>query len=216
MKLGIEKPGSWGSHTSRISAPLVRCRHRGPSVRPKFNRDVVVLLVSLALEPLFRRERARVAPLGSKPVPRKYPAMVLLLEKLIKIDIHRLVQNDCWAATVGEYRLELNPIRNGANYFLTLNVNGVRTTRRWMLSNRPIRGRLQRGGSIPWDKSEVWYVHSANGRRCSHLYINAATCLIGTRDEHGARYRGNCLSGKKRQAEKLFREALHAIRRNKS
>ena len=26
MKLGIEKPGSWG-HTSRISAPLVRCRH---------------------------------------------------------------------------------------------------------------------------------------------------------------------------------------------
>jgi hypothetical protein len=142
--------------------------------------------------------------------------MVLLLEKLIKIDIHRLVQNDCWAATVGEYRLELNPIRNGANYFLTLNVNGVRTTRRWMLSNRPIRGRLQRGGSIPWDKSEVWYVHSANGRRCSHLYINAATCLIGTRDEHGARYRGNCLSAKKRQAEKLFREALHAIRRNKS
>ena len=155
-------------------------------------------------------------PLGSKPVPRKYPAMVLLLEKLIKIDIHRLVRNDCWAATVGDYRLELNPIRSGANYFLALNVNDVPTSRRWMLSTRPIRGRLQRGGRIPWDKSEVWYVHSANGRRCSHLYINAATCLIGTRDEHGARYRGNCLSGKKRQAEKLFREALHAIRRNKS
>ena len=97
--------------------------------------------------------------------------MVLLLEKLIKIDIHRLVRNDCWAATVGDYRLELNPIRSGANYFLTLNVNDVPTPRRWMLSTRPIRGRLQRGGSIPWDKSEVWYVHSANGRRRSHLYI---------------------------------------------
>ena len=141
--------------------------------------------------------------------------MVLLLEKLIKIDIHRLVQNDYWAATVGDYRLELNPIRSGANYFLTLNVNDVPTPRRWMLSNRPIRGRLQRGGSIPWDKSEVWYVHSANGRRRTHLYIDATTCSIGTRDEHGARYRGNCLSAKKRQAEKLFREALHAIRRNR-
>ena len=188
---------------------------------PGSTGDVVVLLVSLALrrgfEPLFRRERARVATVGFETrVPRKYPAMVLLLEKLIKIDIHRLVQNDYWAATVGDYRLELNPIRSGANYFLTLNVNDVPTTRRWMLSTRPIRGRLQRGGSIPWDKSEVWYVHSANGRRCSHLYIDAATCLIGTRDEHGARYRGNCLSAKKRQAEKLFREALHAIRRNKS
>jgi hypothetical protein len=142
--------------------------------------------------------------------------MVLLLEKLIKIDIHRLVQNDYWAATVGDYRLELNPTRNGANYFLTLNVNDVRTPRRWMLSTRPIRGRLQRGGRIPWDNSEVWYVHSANGRRCSHLYINAATCSIGTRDEHGARYRGNCLSAKKREAEKRVREALHAIRRNRS
>ena len=59
-----------------------------------------------------------------------------------------------------------------------------------MLSTRPIWGRLQRGGNIPWDKSEVWYVHSANGRRCAHLYIDAATCSIGTRDEHGARYRG--------------------------
>jgi len=39
---------------------------------------------------------------------------------------------------------------------------------------------------------------------------------VAPRDEHGARYRGNCLSAKKRQAEKLFREALHAIRRNKS
>ena len=142
--------------------------------------------------------------------------MVLLLEKLIKIDIHRLVRNDYWAATVGDYRLELNPIRSGSNYFLTLNVNDVPTSRRWMLSTRPIRGRLQRGGSIPWDNSEVWYVHSANGRRRSHLYIDAATCSIGTRDEHGARYRGNCLSAKKRQAEKLFREALHAIRRKKS
>jgi hypothetical protein len=147
---------------------------------------------------------------------RKYPAMVLLLEKLIKIDIHRLVRNDYWAATVGDYRFELNPIRSGANYFLALNVNDVPTTRRWMLSTRPIRGRLQRGGSIPWDKSEVWYVHSANGRRCSHLYIDAGTGSIGTRDEHGARYRGNCLSAKKREAEKRFREALHAIRRNKS
>ena len=51
--------------------------------------------------------------------------MVLLLEKLIKIDIHRLVQNDYWAATVGDYRLELNPIRSGANYFLTLSFEDV-------------------------------------------------------------------------------------------
>ena len=92
------------------------------------------------LIPLFRCEKARSQRLGSKPVPRKYPAMVLLLEKLIKIDIHRLVRNDCWAATVGDYRLELNPTRNGANYFLTLNVNDVPTPRRWMLSTRPIRG----------------------------------------------------------------------------
>ena len=36
MKLGIEKPGSWG-HTSRISAPLPGA-DTGPSVRPRFNR----------------------------------------------------------------------------------------------------------------------------------------------------------------------------------
>ena len=42
MKLGIEKPGSWG-HTSRISAPLVRCRHRGLLFGPGSTGDVVVL-----------------------------------------------------------------------------------------------------------------------------------------------------------------------------
>ena len=62
MKLGIEKPGSCG-HTSRISAPLPGA-DTGLLFGPGSTGDVVVLLVSLALEPLFRRERARVATVG--------------------------------------------------------------------------------------------------------------------------------------------------------
>jgi hypothetical protein len=86
--------------------------------------------------------------------------MVLLLEQLIKIDIHQLVKNDYWCGTVGNYRLELNPLRDEKNYFLTLDVNGVRTPKQWMLSSRPIRGRLHRGGCIPWDRNKffMWLV----------------------------------------------------------
>jgi hypothetical protein len=138
--------------------------------------------------------------------------MVLLLEELIKIDIHRLVKNDYWSGTVGDYRLELNPISDGKDYFLALNVNGVRTPQRWMLSTRPIRGRLQRGGRVPWDRSEVWYVHGRDGRRYCHLYIDPVSHQIGTRHDHGARYRCNCLSRKQRQAEKRFREEIKAIK----
>jgi hypothetical protein len=138
--------------------------------------------------------------------------MVLLLQELIRIDIHRLVRNDYWSATVGSYRLELNPVSYGKNYFLVLDVNGVRTSQRWILSTRPIRGRLQRGGKIPWDKSEVWYVHGNDGRRYCHLYIDAGTHRIGTRRDHQARYRCNCLSAKQRKAGKEFRQALKAIR----
>jgi hypothetical protein len=140
-------------------------------------------------------------------------SMVLSLEELIKIDIHQLVKNDYWCGTVGNHRLELNPVRDEKNYFLALDVNGMRTPKRWLLSTRPIRGRLQRGGSIPWDRNEVFYVVGADGRRCSYLYINAATREIGTRHDHRARYRCNCLSAKKRQAEKQFREAVKQIRK---
>ena len=59
MKLGIEKPGSCG-HTSRISAPLPGA-DTGLLFGPGSTGDS---LVSLALEPLFRRERARVATVG--------------------------------------------------------------------------------------------------------------------------------------------------------
>jgi hypothetical protein len=143
-------------------------------------------------------------------------SMVLLLEQLIKIDIHQLVKNDYWCGTVGNYRLELNPVRDEKNYFLTLDVNGMRTPKHWMLSTRPIRGRLQRGRRVPWDKNEVFYVVGADGRRCSYLYINPATDEIGTRHDHRARYRCNCLSAKKRRDEKAFRTAMQQIRNGKS
>jgi hypothetical protein len=139
--------------------------------------------------------------------------MVLLLEKLIKIDIHRLVRNDYWAGIVDGYKLELNPVRSGETYFLMLDVNGSRAPQRWMLSTRSIRGRLWRGGRIPWG-SEVWYVHGANNKRRRFLYINAATCEIGTRDDHGARYRCCCLSHKQWLAHKRFRDTLKEIRRS--
>jgi hypothetical protein len=142
--------------------------------------------------------------------------MVLLLEQLIKIDIHQLVKNDYWCGTVGNQWLELNPVRDEKNYFLTLDVNGMRTPKQWMLSSRPIRGRLHRGGCIPWDRNEVFYVVGADGRRCSYLYINPATREIGTRHDHRARYRCNCLSAKKRESEKAFREAMQQIREGKS
>jgi hypothetical protein len=137
--------------------------------------------------------------------------MVLLLQELIRIDIHRLVRNDYWSATVGGYRLELNPVSYGRNYFLVLDVNGVRTSQRWMLSTRPIRGRLQRGGKIPWDKNEVWYVHGNDGRRYCHLYLNPPSNQIGTRDAISGKYKCNVLSRKKRQAEKAFRDELKKI-----
>ena len=88
MKLGIEKPGSCG-HTSRISAPLPGA-DTGLLFGPGSTGDIVVLFDVLALrKPLFRRERAQVATVGFETeCPRKYPAMVLLFEKLIKIDIH--------------------------------------------------------------------------------------------------------------------------------
>jgi hypothetical protein len=59
--------------------------------------------------------------------------------------------------------------------------------------------------AYPWDKSEVWYVHSANGRRWALLYL-----MMRPFDWHAmsiARYRVlNYLS--RNGKLKAFREAL--------
>jgi hypothetical protein len=100
--------------------------------------------------------------------------------------------------TIGAYKLSLNPERIGGRYYLTLDVNNIRVPQRWLLSTRTIAGRLRRGGKIPWDKFEVWYVHGANNRRYRFLYVNPTTFEIGTRADHNAQYTYNCLSDKQR------------------
>jgi hypothetical protein len=62
------------------------------------------------------------------------------------------------------------------------------------------------------DYSAAVKFRGTNGRRYCHLYIDAVTHRIGTRRDHQARYRCNCLSAKQRKAGKEFRQALKAIR----
>jgi hypothetical protein len=82
----------------------------------------------------------------------------------------------------------------------------VRQPKRWLLSTRPIRGRLRDGGFIPWDKSEVWYVTGPNGKRYRHLYIHPEQLRIGTREEFGAWYDCDCDSDKEREFARQKRE----------
>jgi hypothetical protein len=135
------------------------------------------------------------------------------LEKLLKIDIHRTVTDGFWVKTVGGYKIALNPERHHGMHVLTLDVNNIRVDQQWHLSTRTIAGRLQHGGTIPWDKSEVWYVHGSanaplgrNNRRYRFLYINPTTFEIGTRADHNAQYTYNCLSDKQRIAYRIARD----------
>jgi hypothetical protein len=134
------------------------------------------------------------------------------VEELHKIDIHCTVTSGYWSRRIGDYKLCLSSELIGERYFLVLDVNTVRAPIRYLLSSRTIGGRLQRGGKIPWDKSEVWYVHGRNNKRYRFLYINPSTFEIGTRDDHGARYHYNCLSERQRLR---YREYLDVKRRKR-
>jgi hypothetical protein len=119
-------------------------------------------------------------------------------EKLLKIDVHKLVDDGVWSRRIGQFQLSLDPERHQNSYILTLTVNGIRLPKSFKLSTRPIKGWLRNGGQIPWDKNEVWYVVGSNNRRYRFLYINLATFDIGTRADHNARYSYNLLSDKQR------------------
>jgi hypothetical protein len=95
----------------------------------------------------------------------------------------------------------LVPERFGGEFFLQLFVDYIRQPKRWLLSSRPLRGKLHRGGFIPWDKSEVWYVVGSNGKRYRHLYIHPEEFSIGTREEFGAWYDCDCYSDKQFASE---------------
>jgi hypothetical protein len=155
-------------------------------------------------EPITEARRSKAREAGSDPevtrifrqnrMPSKRPR----LEQLFRIDIHRTVTDGYWVRTIGGYKICLNPERHRNFDVLTLDVNNVRAPQRWILSTRRIAGRLRRGGKIPWDKSEVWYVHGSNNRRYRFLYVNPVTFEIGTRTDHRAQYTYNCLSDKQR------------------
>jgi hypothetical protein len=88
----------------------------------------------------------------------------------------------------------LVPERFGGEFFLQLFVDYIRQP-------KPLRGKLHRGGFIPWDKSEVWYVVGSNGKRYRHLYIHPEEFSIGTREEFGAWYDCDCYSDKQFASE---------------
>jgi hypothetical protein len=117
-------------------------------------------------------------------MPRKRPE-VLEADRII-------TKLGCWTLQIGQYEVSLVPERFGGDFYLQLFVDYVRQPKRWVLSSRPLRGKLHRGGFIPWDKSEVWYVIGSNGKRYRHLSIHPEQLRIGTREEFGAWYDCDC------------------------
>jgi hypothetical protein len=135
-------------------------------------------------------------------ISRTRKCRVLRTDQLIQIDIHKLVLDDHWSRIIGTNELKLSPERIGQDHYVVLYVNNIRQPSCcWRLSSQPIRGRLQNGGFIPWDRAEIFYAVGHNGKRYRFLY--ALTTDIDTRDELGIKQAYNRLSKKQR---KRYRE----------
>jgi hypothetical protein len=124
------------------------------------------------------------------------------LNRLIKVDVNRLCCDGDYSNQIGRFHLTLEHTERG----IELIVNNVRQPIVFPIYERPLRGRLWRGGKIPWDKSVVYLASGLlDHRRCRHLYIDPVSYSIGTRwDFRPAHtYDSRCLSQKNR---KIFQE----------
>jgi hypothetical protein len=101
------------------------------------------------------------------------------ISHLIKFDVHSVVKNDGETKYLDVGKLTLMPVGKYLKLFFT----DQPTQLSWLISEKPIVGRLQRGGYIPWDKAAQYYVHSHEKphKRFKFLYVNGTQ--IGTMDE---------------------------------
>jgi hypothetical protein len=134
---------------------------------------------------MFRQEnrRFRILPRKSELPSRNLQPMKKYLCDLIKIDIHKLVNEvGSWETRIRGFDIALVPETFGKACNLVLFVNGQRQPMQWKLSSRPHRGFLQRGGHIPPHHDEVWFA-VAGKKRYRFLYIDDDTMDIGSRDD---------------------------------
>jgi hypothetical protein len=118
----------------------------------------------------------------------------------IKIPINQLVYNGSWSRMINDHKVELRHLERD---YIYLFVDDMQTRIRWLIYERPMGGKLQRGGFIPDGKRRVYYVVGDRGQRYRFLYIVGS--LIGTRDDLNARYTRNCHSKKQRAIVRKYR-----------
>jgi hypothetical protein len=130
-----------------------------------------------------------------------------LMEKLlkvedipIKISINQLVYNGSWSRMINDHKVELRHLERD---YIYLFVDDMQQPMRWKIYERPMGGKLRRGGFIPDGKQWVYYVVGDNGQRYRFLYIVGTR--IGTRDGLEARYIRNCQSKKQRAIARQYR-----------
>src|SRR5262245_54331606 len=70
----------------------------------------------------------------------------------------------------------------------------------------PHRGRLQRGGSIPYRNDEVYFVLGPEGHRFRHLFIDPEDMRVGTRLDFFPRHWRAYPRGKAKQENKNFHD----------
>jgi hypothetical protein len=122
------------------------------------------------------------------------------VEELIPVNIHHAVTRH-WARVIQGNHISFSAENHNNREILVLYVNGIRKDFYWYLSSHVIKGRLRRGGKIPWDKNEVYFVIGRDNKtRYRYLYIDPIApdnLPIGTKTDFGARYLSRSLSKKK-------------------
>jgi hypothetical protein len=129
---------------------------------------------------------------------------VLRTSDLIKIPIHVTFVAGGYMLRVGPYRLDLIPEEVNGTDALRLYVDRNPTPKIFLISAVKIRGKLQRGGYVPWDRSHRYYVVGNGGQRFKFLYVHPKSYNIGTCVDFGARFPYNVLSKGQRRRYRRY------------
>lgn len=130
---------------------------------------------------------------------------VLRVSHLTRVPIKQIIETG-FSKIIGNNKITLNHVIGG----IELVINNFPANKIFPLYEKPIRGRLQRSGRIPWDNNIQYYVVGADGKRRRFLYLSPAS--IGTISDFPAAYDSTCRSRKQR---KHYQECTIRNRRKK-